>query len=78
MSDGEYVAVGLGITTNNTKTDNFIATMDFGDNSGTDLPENLTEQTQYNPWIEFSATITEYIPPLTIDVSECEPGWNKK
>ncbi len=79
MSDGEYMAVEIGILAGNTKTDVYTATMDFGDNSGTDLPEDESEQSQYNPWIEFSADITEYVPsPLSINVSECEPGWDKR
>jgi len=32
-------------------------TLNFGDDSGTDLPENETETAAYNPWIEFSGDL---------------------
>lgn len=71
--NGDRIVVDIGINTTNTKTDVYTATMDFGDNSGTDLPENETETTQYNPWIEFSHDIAPYVEDLSINVSECEP-----
>lgn len=61
--NGDRIVVEIGVNTTNTKTDVYTATMDFGDNSGTDLPENNTETTQYNPWIEFSHNIAPYVPP---------------
>lgn len=61
--NGDRIVFELGIRAVNTKTTLFTATMDFGDNSGTDLPENETETTQYNPWIEFSHNIAAYVPP---------------
>lgn len=61
--NGDRIVADVGVYTTNTKTDLYTATMDFGDNSGTDLPENETETTQYNPWIEFSHNIAAYVPP---------------
>lgn len=55
--NGDRIIVEIGITALNAKTTLYTATQDFGDNSGTDLPENETETAQYCPWIEFSHDI---------------------
>lgn len=39
--------------------------MNFGDDSATDLPEDATDTNAYNPWIEFSVDITDATPPTT-------------
>lgn len=57
--NGDRLVLEIGINATNTKTNLYTATMDFGDASGTDLPENKTETAQYNPWIEFSHDIPE-------------------
>ena len=59
--NGDRIVVEIGANAPNGKTTLYTATMDFGDNSGTDLPENETETAQYNPWIEF----THDIPVMT-------------
>lgn len=61
--NGDRLVTEIGIKSENTKSNLYTATMDFGDASGTDLPENETETTQYNPWIEFSHDIAPYVPP---------------
>jgi len=54
---GDRIVVEIGIYAPNGKTTLYTGTMDFGDASGTDLPENETETAQYCPWIEFSHDI---------------------
>lgn len=61
--NGDRIVIDIGIRAWNTKTDIYTATMDFGDNSGTDLPEDDTEQTQYNPWVEVDEDFAPYVPP---------------
>ena len=60
--NGDRLIFEIGIRAKQEKTTLYTATMDFGDASGTDLPENETETTQYNPWIEFSHNIAAYVP----------------
>ena len=69
--NGDRIVIELGVLTTNTKTVLYTATMDFGDNSGTDLPEDESDTNQYNPWIEFTHDITPYDP------GGVPPGWNR-
>ena len=55
-SNGDYLALEIGFSFTNTKSDLYEATYDFGDGSGTDLPVDLVETAQYNPWIEYIGT----------------------
>ena len=63
MLDGDRMLIEIGFRATNTKTTSYTGTMDFGDNSGTDLPEDDTDQNQYNPWFEISENLVEYTPP---------------
>lgn len=54
INEGDRLVVELG--NNNAGGDN-TTSLEFGDNSGTDLGENETETTANNPWIEFSADL---------------------
>jgi hypothetical protein len=53
---GDCLVIEIGTRDNSTTTDN--ATLRFGDSSASDLPENETATSDFNPWIEFSDTIT--------------------
>lgn len=43
-------------------------TMRIGDNGGSDLPEDDTDTNDYNPWVEFSTTISFPVAPSSITV----------
>lgn len=57
ISAGERLLIELGYRDNTTNTGRF-GIINFGDNSGTDLPEDETTTTADNPWVEFSANIS--------------------
>ena len=59
-TDGDYLVIELGAAFVNTDEAEFTATVDLGDNSGSDLPTNSTETAQYCPWIEFTNDIPLY------------------
>jgi len=50
MSQDDHIVAELGLYTDL----NGSALMSFGDDSATDLGENLTDTAAYNPWIEFT------------------------
>lgn len=65
--DGDRIVIEIGIREVNTSTARY-ATINFGDNSATDLAEDTSTTTQNNPWIEFSQGIrfnNQVILPLT-------------
>ena len=56
IDDGDFLLLELGIHENNGNGAR-TATIVFGDDSGTDLPEDETTTAANNPWAEFSADI---------------------
>jgi hypothetical protein len=68
-TQGDYLVIEWGIRSANT-TANRTVTLSYGNNSATDLGENTTETTANNPWWEFSGTITLFVPPLTVNVTD--------
>lgn len=57
-NQGDRIVIELGTTGTPEDSNDHQSSLSFGDDSGTDLPENDTETTAYNPWVEFSQTIT--------------------
>jgi hypothetical protein len=57
VNAGDFLIVEIGYRDTTSNTSRF-ATLNFGDDSATDLPEDETTTTADNPWIEFSNTIT--------------------
>jgi hypothetical protein len=55
---GDRLVIEVGTRSFNTSSTNRTATHRFGDASVTDLPENESETQDYNPWLEFSQTLT--------------------
>lgn len=55
--DGDRIVIEIGIK-NSTSGVSVSGDLSFGDNSGTDLGENTTDTSAFNPWIELSQTIT--------------------
>lgn len=60
---GDRIVVEIGCRYNTTAGGTRTMTHSFGDNSGSDLPENNTETNPFNPWIEFSQDI-EFAPVI--------------
>lgn len=60
MQDEDYIVLELGYSANNKKTSSYTGTIDTGDSSGTDLPENDSETSQYNPWFELSPNLSVF------------------
>ena len=56
VTDGDRIIFEVGIY-NTASGSGITGTMSFGDDSATDLGDNETDQTAYNPFIEFSYTI---------------------
>ena len=65
MQDGDRLVFEIGCYASNSSTDPFTMSAEFGDNSGTDLAENDTSQSQFCPWYEISPTLVPYTPPVT-------------
>ena len=60
LSQGDRLIVEVGVSFGNSKTDSYSGTINVTDNHATtDLPENDTETTAYNSWIETGDTFTE-------------------
>ena len=60
IAQGQRLIVEVGVTFANTKDTEHLATINVTDNHATtDLPENETETTAYNSWIETGDTFTE-------------------
>ncbi len=57
IADGDRLIVEVGVR--ETTSLAFSADLSFGDDSGTDLPEDASETAAYNPWVEFSVVLTE-------------------
>jgi hypothetical protein len=55
--DGDRLVIEIGFRHHLASSTATVGTFSFGDNSGTDLPENDTTTTANNPWVEFSNTI---------------------
>lgn len=55
-STGDYLVIEIGAKQNAVSANRSVS-QSFGDDSGTDLPEDQTTTAANNPWIEFSATI---------------------
>ena len=70
MQDGDRIYIEIGVYFTNTKTASQSADIEFGDNSGTDLPEDEIDQNQYNPWFEVSPTLTPYSTGETLVVAD--------
>ena len=60
MQDGDRVVLEIGYWTDDNKSTAYTGEINFGDDSGTDLPEDDAETNAYNPWFEISATLTPY------------------
>lgn len=57
ITAGDRLIVEPGYRDHTTNTGRFVS-ISFGDNSGTDLPEDETTTAANNPWVEFSADIS--------------------
>lgn len=68
--DGDRIVIELGIK-NSTAGTSVSGSLSFGDDSGTDLGENTTDTSAFNPWVELSNTIT-FQSPAPEDESD---GW---
>jgi hypothetical protein len=55
--NNDRIVIELGFRKGDTSSTNFAATLVFGDNSASDLPEDETTTTANNPWVEFSMTL---------------------
>lgn len=55
--DGDRLLVLIGYISFKDDPTGYPGGMEFGTNGAIDLPENNTETSQYNPWIEFSQTL---------------------
>jgi hypothetical protein len=56
--DGDRMVVEVGYRSFNAVTTAYTGYFRFGDNSASDLPEDETDTHDYNPWLEFSQTLT--------------------
>lgn len=66
VSAGDRLIIEIGYS-NNTAVSSRFAAMSFGDNSGTDLPEDETTTAANNPWVEFSMDISFEGVTATVD-----------
>lgn len=66
MQSGDRILLEIGFRATNSKTTSYTGTLNFGDDSGTDLPENDSETTAYNPWFELSPTLSPIITYKTL------------
>ncbi len=57
ISAGEYLLLEIGSRSGSNSSPRTV-TMVFGDDNGTDLPEDETTTAANNPWVEFTYTIT--------------------
>lgn len=57
--NGDRIVFEWGANKENFSATGRTVTINFGDNSGTDLAEDETTTTANNPWVEFSQTITD-------------------
>ncbi|HEX4611490.1 MAG TPA: hypothetical protein VH092_25070 [Urbifossiella sp.] len=57
-NSGDRIVIEIGARKGDASSTNFVATLSFGDNSGTDLAEDEVTTTANNPWIEFSQTLS--------------------
>lgn len=72
INAGDFLLVEIGVN-KATVNDTRVGTINFGDDSGTDLPEDETTTTANNPWVEFSADISFSgggPPALTVNLGE--------
>lgn len=60
MQDSDHILLEIGYQANNTKTAPYIGGAEFGDNSGSDLPEDDSSTSQFCPWLELSSTLVEF------------------
>ena len=61
----DRIVIEVGVGGDPSPAGNHDGYLVIGDNSGTDLPENDTETSAYNPWVEFANTLTW--PGTTVD-----------
>lgn len=57
VTGGSWLLVEIGASGDPDFGFNHRHTLSVGDNSGTDLPEDDTETTGFNPWVEFANTV---------------------
>ncbi len=55
---GDRLVIEIGVRVFNTSGSNFTFTLDLGNPTGTDLPEDNSTTAQQVPWLEFSNTFT--------------------
>jgi hypothetical protein len=55
--DGDRIVIEIGVRSFNTITSAYNAYFRFGDAAASDLPEDETSTSDYNPWVEFSQTL---------------------
>ena len=55
--DGDRIVIEIGMGGDPGSSANHSSSISIGDDSGTDLPENNTATSAYNPWVEFANTI---------------------
>lgn len=68
-NNNDRIVIEIGARKGDTSSTNFITTLTFGDDNGSDLPEDETTTTTNNPWIEFSMTIAGP------SAGSFNPGW---
>lgn len=66
---GDRIIIEIGTGGNPNTGATHSSTISYGDDSGTDLPENDTETAANNPWVEFPNTIT-FLTAYEVTVSE--------
>ena len=69
--NGDRLVFEFGFQSGNSKSTTYAGGFQIGDSSGTDLPENETETSPYNPWVELETdltfqTLSDYVPKVII------------
>ncbi len=64
--DGDRIVIEIGMGGNPDTAASHSSSISIGDDNGTDLPEDDTTTTAYNPWIEFANSIAISLPQTEI------------
>lgn len=70
---GDRIVIELGIK-NSTSGTSVSGSLSFGDDNATDLGENTTDTSAFNPWVELSNTIT-FQTPAPVPEEESDGWW---
>lgn len=65
IADGDRIAIDLGIRRDATASNSATHSLVVGDNAASDLPVDNSSTATYDPWIEFSQTLTFNGDPMT-------------